>query len=119
MHFFKGDIEYLSETNWDMFEVGPKAETLKSANDNLDISLPTLGKTYWFIIANTIGFPPNNESLDPQKIILPVYGIFSIAPPFDKNAAVKLKIESRYLFSDTINQIGPLFLFKIGKLAGI
>lgn len=94
LHLFKGDTEYQSETNWDMFEAGPKATTLKSRSDKFEISIPSIAKSYWVILANTVGIPPKNVSLDTQKVILPIYGAFSVAPDFDKSASVKIKLET-------------------------
>ena len=93
MHMIKGDTEYLSQTDWDIFEAGKTAQTLTSRNGNFEISLPTLGKNYWVILANTLGFPQSGD-INSQNVILPVWGAFSIAPEFEKDATVKIKIQS-------------------------
>ena len=94
LHLFKGDIEYQSETNWDMFQVGPGAAKIKSRDDKLELSLPALSKQYWIILADTVGIPPNNESLDTESVILPVFGAFSIAPKPAKALGLKIKLDS-------------------------
>jgi len=94
LHLFKGDIEYQSETNWDMFQIGPRASKIKSRDDKLELSLPALSKQYWIILADTVGIPPNNESLDLASVILPVFGAFSIAPNPAKALDIKIKLDS-------------------------
>ena len=95
LHLFKGDIEYQSESNWDMFQVGPSATKIKSRDDKLELSLPALSKQYWIILADTVGIPPNNESLDLASVILPVFGAFSIAPNPAKALDLKIKLDSQ------------------------
>ena|SRR3989344_2111118 len=92
LHLFKSDTEYQSETNWDMFESGSKTTTLKSRDDKFEITIPAFERNYWLILADTVGMPPKAE-LEPQKIILPIYGAFSIAPDIDKAATIKFKLD--------------------------
>ena len=92
LHLGKGDSQYLSETQWDLFEIGKQATTIKDQTGNLNLDIPaTLGKTYWVILADTIGVPPTFDK-DPQTVITPVYGAFSIAPKFSKSINLDLKL---------------------------
>lgn len=93
LHAIKGDTEYLSETHWDIFEAGEKAQTISARNGNFEMALPSLGKNYWIIIADTIGYPKNNN-LNSDKVVLPVWGTFSIAPEFTQ-ATIKIKISGQ------------------------
>lgn len=93
MHLYKGDQEYLSETLWDLVYTGAKATTIEDSLQNFRLNIPSLGKDYWIIIADTVGVPPKEASFDIENVILPVYGTFSIAPDFTKNTLVSIKIE--------------------------
>ena len=96
LHLYKGDTDYQSETNWDMFEVGQSATTIKSRDDKLELTLPSLGKPYWIILADTVGIPPKNESLDSKTVFLPIYGAFSTAPAPTKPVGIKIKVDSQF-----------------------
>ncbi len=93
MHMFKGDVEYQSETKWDMFQVGSKATEIKDSTGRISLSLPILGKDYYIILADTLGVP-KNQDIDPSKVLLPVYGAFSIAPDFPKKAKLTINLDS-------------------------
>lgn len=92
MHLAKGDSAYQSESQWDLFEIGQQATILKDQTGNLTLDVPaTLGKTYWVILADTIGVPPSFDK-DLETVITPVYGAFSIAPKFQKPIELSLKL---------------------------
>lgn len=93
LHLFKGDTEYQSETNWDLFNEGSTAIEIGDRASNFSINLPSLSKDYYIIIADTVGVPKNAE-FDVNKAILPIYGIFSVAPDFKTKAKVTLKVNS-------------------------
>ena len=79
-----------------MFEVGQSATTIKSRDDKLELTLPPLGKPYWIILADTVGIPPKNESLDSKTVFLPIYGAFSTAPAPTKPVGIKIKVDSQF-----------------------
>lgn len=91
MHFFKGNNEYLSESNWDLVQIGQKASNLKSRDDNFQISIPGLGKDYWVILADTVGVPAPAGKFEIKNVSLPVYGIFSVAGEFTKTGEILIK----------------------------
>lgn len=93
LHLFRQDTEYQSETNWDLFNEGSTAVQIEDRSNKFAISLPTLGKDYYIIIADTVGVPKNAE-FDANKALLPIYGIFSVAPDFKTSAKVILKVSS-------------------------
>lgn len=94
LHLFKDQDQYLSESAWDMFEIGSKQTEVKSPDGNFNLTVaPTLGKTYWVIWADTVGVPPSYDH-DIKKVITPVYGTFSVSPKFTKSAALKIKIST-------------------------
>ncbi len=93
LHLFKGDTEYQSETAWDLFQKGAKPETIEDRTHKFALNLPTLGKDYWIIIADTLGIP-NNGQFDASQVSLPIYGIFSVAPDFTKSAKVSIKVDT-------------------------
>lgn len=78
-HGFKGEQEFLSETKWDIFQVGAKKQTIEHQTVRIDV--PLLQKEYWMIMANTIGVPPKHD-FDVKKVSLPVIGAYSIASDF-------------------------------------
>jgi len=93
LHLFKGDTEYLSETNWDRFQVGLSRQEIFDYSGNFSIELPSLGKSYWVIIADTVGVPPN-ASFSAGEVIRPIYGTFSVAPVFASKAKVTIKFDT-------------------------
>lgn len=92
MHMYKGDVEYQSETEWDMFQVGAKAAEIKDPVGRFSLSIPVLGKDYFIIIADTLGVPKSAD-VDPNKVLLPVYGVFSVAPNFSKKAQLAINLD--------------------------
>ncbi len=92
MHIYKSDVEYQSETKWDMFQVGLKATEIKDSTGKFSLSLPALGKDYFIILADTLGVPKSGE-IDINKVLLPVYGTFSIAPNFTKKAQLTINLD--------------------------
>lgn len=93
LHMFKGDDEYLSETNWDLLEAGATAQELESWDGNFKIEIPSLGKNYFIIIADTVGVP-KVDGVSRSEVLLPVYGTFSVAPTFKSSAEVTIKAQS-------------------------
>src|SRR3989344_5570992 len=93
LHLFRQDTEYQSETNWDLFNEGAKTKQIEDRSNKFAITLPSLGKDYYIIIADTVGIPRNAE-FDSNKAVLPIYGIFSVAPDFKSSAKVTIKISS-------------------------
>jgi hypothetical protein len=93
MHMFKGDVEYQSETKWDMFQVGSKATEIKDSTGKFSLSIPALGKDYFIILADTLGVPKSGD-IDLKKVLLPVYGTFSIAPNFSKKAQLTINLDN-------------------------
>ena len=92
MHMFKGDVEYQSEHEWVLVEIGKTATTLKDSQGNFELEVPpTLGKTYWAILADTIGIPPSAD-FDSTTVATPVYGTFSVAPKFSKPTSLTIKL---------------------------
>ncbi len=89
LHMFKGDIEYLSESNWDLYEIGAKATEIKDRDGKFTVALPVLGKDYWMILADTVGIP-KTDKFDITNASLPLYGTFSIAPKFAKAAKITI-----------------------------
>lgn len=95
MHMFIGEEEFLSETDWTFEKIGSKAQTIKSKSGNFEIEVPSFGRDYWVIIADTVGLPPNPTEFTPEEIILPVYGTFSIAPTFAGTGTVSIRLETQ------------------------
>lgn len=91
MHSFKGETEYLSETKWDIMEVGTEPMNLSAFGGDVTIRVPKFDKNYWVIIADTVGLPRSAE-FDYEDAILPSFGIFSIAPKFTRSADLMIKI---------------------------
>src|SRR5207248_1546412 len=77
LHLFKGDTEYDSDSQWDLIQAGQTAATLADRGGNFTFKLPSLGKNYWIILADTVGVPTGG-SFDIKNVKLPVYGAFSI-----------------------------------------
>lgn len=94
MHMFVGEEEFLSETNWTFEKVGVDNVTIADKSGNFEITVPDFGKDYYVIVADTIGVPPNPEGFTKEEVILPIYGIFSIAPEFPKDQEVSIKLAS-------------------------
>lgn len=99
MHMFQGDTEYQSETNWTLDEIGTSQTTLKDPSDNFEITIPALGKNYWAVLADTIGVPPNYQ-FDIKKVVLPIYGAFTVAPALTKPASVTIKLNDAVKSAD-------------------
>lgn len=93
MHMFKGDVEYQSETKWELVEIGLAASTIQDLDSNLKIELPKLTKNYFAIISDTIGLPKSPE-FNPDKAQLPIYGVYSTVPKFPKKASLTAKADS-------------------------
>ena len=98
MHLFSDETEYLSETPWNLVQIGSGQSTLGDAQGNFVLEVPALGKNYWAIVADTLGLPPGEAEFELENVILPVYGVFSIAPEFPKlaNLTIKLNKETSY-----------------------
>lgn len=92
LHLQKGDTEYVSETNWDLFEAGQKGIQLSNRTGNFTFKIPALRKDYWIIIADTVGLPPGYD-FDSSAVTLPIYGIFSLDTKFPSNADVSIKVD--------------------------
>ena len=94
MHLVKGDIEYLSESKWDLFEAGATVKSIADRDDTFVVENLSLGKDYWIIIADTVGLPPNSPSdYNLTSAVLPSKGIFSIAPEFSKSAKLTINLK--------------------------
>ena len=92
MHMTKGDIEYLSESKWDLFEAGATVRSIADRDDTFKVENLSLGKNYWIIIADTVGFP-SNSPYDLTSALLPAKGVFSIAPEFSKSAKLTINLK--------------------------
>lgn len=92
MHFAKGDAQYLSETNWDLIQAGAMPQQIHDRSSKFAVSLPSLGKDYWIILADTIGLPAQHGDFKTENVLLPVYGSFSVAPEFAKAADLSIKL---------------------------
>lgn len=95
LHLFKGETEYLSETPWDLFQVGTRATSISKGNFSMQV--PPLGKNYWVIAADTVGLPPTPQGFSASEVITPVFGAFSIAPEFPASAEVTITAEGESL----------------------
>ncbi len=89
LHLIKGGVEYLSATKWDMVTAGSKATQLKDADKHITVDIPSLGKDYNIILADTVGVPAGGD-FDANKVLLPVYGVFTLDVPFSKKATLTL-----------------------------
>lgn len=92
MHMFKGEEEFLSETDWTFERVGASSVTIADKTGNFEITVPSFGKDYYIIVADTVGVPPNPKDFMVEDVTLPVYGTFSIAPEFPKDQEVSIKL---------------------------
>lgn len=90
LHFKKGDSEYISETEWNLYQIGKSPETIKSKSGDFQISLPAFSKNYFMILSDTVGLPPL-APFEEGKVAAPVYGTFSIAPSFATSADLSIK----------------------------
>ena len=90
LHLFKGDTEYFSESQWDLHEVGLAPQTIEDNSGDFQIEVPTLGKNYFVILAETVGLPPLSP-FDAQDAQKPIFGTFSIAPSFSSSAVLSIK----------------------------
>src|SRR3989338_10137717 len=90
VHMFRGETEFLSETNWNLTQIGATAAALEDSGGNIKLELSALGKNYWVILTQTIGLPLS-PPFDLQKVKLPIWGFFSVAPEFSKKATLALK----------------------------
>ena len=95
LHLTKGDVEYLSETNWDLIQSGAKSQQIADRSNKFSIDLPSLSKDYWIILADTVGLPPQNTDFKKEEVVLPVYGSFSVAPKFARSAQITIKVEGK------------------------
>lgn len=91
LHLFKGETEYLSETDWDLLTVGARATTVENRTGDLKLEVTGLAKDYPVIVADTVGIPPQGE-FDIKNAVLPVWGIFSVSPSFKKEADLEIKV---------------------------
>lgn len=92
LHLFKDGGEYLSETEWNLFEIGAAKTTIAARDETVKLEVPpTLGKTYWVVLSDTVGFPPTFDK-EPQTVVVPIFGTFSIAPKFTKPATLTLAL---------------------------
>ena len=94
LHMFKGEKEYLSESEWNVAKIG--LAPIKDSKGNFKLEVPALGKEYWAILADTVGIPKNDQ-IKSDDVVLPVWGVFSIAPQFAKptNLSITLGKESK------------------------
>src|SRR3989344_6533599 len=92
MHLAKCDTEYLSESRWDLMEAGAAIKSVADKDSLFQIENMSLNKFYWIIIADTVGLPPNSP-YDTNGVVLPIKGVFSIAPDFSKLAELTLNLK--------------------------
>lgn len=90
LHLFRGDIQYDSTSQWDIFQAGAGPSTISDRSANISLKIPDLGKNYWIILADTVGVPKGGP-FDIKNVSLPVYGAFSIAGVFPTAANLTLK----------------------------
>ena len=95
LHLTKGDVEYLSETNWDLIQSGAKSQQIADRSNKFSIDLPSLSKDYWIILADTVGLPPQNTDFKKEEVVLPIYGSFSVAPKFARSAQITIKVDGK------------------------
>lgn len=91
LHMFKGDIEYQSETPWDLKHTGTVADSISNSASTLKLNLPKLGKDYWMILTETVGIPPNYKDFKPQDVIQPIYAFFAVIPTLTKPAEITIQ----------------------------
>jgi|SRR3989344_7558332 len=108
LHMIKGEKEYLSETEWNLAKIGIGTTTLKDSRGNFNLEIPSLGKEYWTILADTVGIP-KNDNIDPNKVVLPTWGTFSIAPAFSQAADLTIIAEAKepklFAYNHNDNQV--------------
>lgn len=95
MHLMKGETEYQSETAWTLTQIGQGYQVVKDTLGNFTIEIPSLGKSYWAILADTVGAGLNPSDFKIDEVTLPVYGVFSIAPKFTSMADLSIKTEAK------------------------
>ncbi len=95
LHNIKGNMEYLSETNWDLIQAGAKSGQISDRSSKFNVTVPSLGKDYWIILADTVGLPVQNTDFKKENVVLPVFGSFSVAPKFTKSAQVSIKVDGK------------------------
>lgn len=94
LHLFKGDTEYLSETDWDLEEIGMSAAKVENKVGTFTIETPSFGKNYWVIVADTVGIPSSDE-FKTEDVITPSFGVFSVAPKFPKKADLAITLDDK------------------------
>lgn len=92
LHLFKGDNEFLSESPWNLIQVQGTGK-LQDTAQNFTMDVPTLGKSYWAIVADTVGLSKDVKDFDVKKVVLPNYGVFTIAPDLTKPATLTIKLQ--------------------------
>ena len=91
LHLRKDGSEYLSESEWNLFEIGGTKTTIATREEMVKLEIPpTLGKTYWVILSDTVGIPPTFDK-EPQTVVTPTFGTFSIAPKFTKPGSLTIE----------------------------
>lgn len=91
MHLFKEEVEYLSKTGWNLQQTGSSTTTLQDESGNFELKVASFGKSYWVIVADTIGLMPSYP-FDPKDVILPTYGVFSVAPELTTSSNLSIKL---------------------------
>jgi len=91
MHFFIGTSEYLSESDWNLLQVGTKSTSLEDLKGNFKLEVGGFDKQYWVIVADTLGLPLSAE-FDSKIALTPIYGVFSVAPEFSQSANLTIKL---------------------------
>ncbi len=92
LHLFRGDTQYDSETNWDLVQVGSRRSTITDRGGKFKLQVLGFTNDYWVIITETVGVP-KPQDFDIQKVVLPSYGVFSIAPKFAKKGDLSITLE--------------------------
>lgn len=106
LHMFKDDTQYDSETDWNLIQLGNKPVEIADLKNNFKLKAGSFSKDYWVIVADTVGVPPS-PSFSLENVMLPVYGVFSIAPDFPQKAqlsiilATEVKNPELYSYSST------------------
>ncbi|OGD97029.1 hypothetical protein A3F02_02795 [Candidatus Curtissbacteria bacterium RIFCSPHIGHO2_12_FULL_38_9b] len=91
MHMFKGETEYQSESQWDLFNISSQSGILSDRSDKLTIETSSFSKNYWVILAETLGIPLS-PPFDVKNVQLPIIGAFSVAPDFAVPAKISIKV---------------------------
>lgn len=92
MHMFKGDIEFQSETDWNLINDGAKTTTLTSSDKKFKVDVPNFGKDHWIIVGDTIGIP-SSPSFDAKNVQLPTIGIFSVGAELKSKANLSITLD--------------------------